>query len=74
MAVQDYVISLLDFDEQAANKFYEWAFGNFDDPLTAIDRVYEWNKRHGDLLLLKREDVIMESLDKMVEIYKKALL
>jgi hypothetical protein len=55
--------------------FALWAFGDIW-PLyltydrDSIDLMHAWNEKHGNLLLLHKDDLLYESMNKMKEIYE----
>jgi hypothetical protein len=49
--------------------FALWAIGDSEGLLA--DTPKEWNKRHGDLLFIKGDDRIQDTLPLMIELWKK---
>ena len=61
--------------EDEKDAFYEWAFGSEIQETYPLSRPHmkEWNKRHGKLLILKRDDSIPASLKIMVKLWRESL-
>jgi hypothetical protein len=56
--------------------FAMWAFGDtwleyMAYKKVGFDLMESWNRNHGDLLLLRGNDEILESMAKMKELYEK---
>lgn len=60
-------------DENFAN----WAFGEdlwaefLISHAEPIDLLIAWNRRHGDLLLVEEDDLIIESMEKMKKLWEE---
>lgn len=57
--------------------FCHWAFGDkgitFSEYYPNTETMEAWNRRHGELLKIKGDDLIVDSLKKMWEIWKQQI-
>jgi hypothetical protein len=69
--MKDLVISLL--GEEDAEAFALWAFGeSYESLLRLLPKLmHKWNERHGHLLLLEGSSKAVDSIFKMIELWKE---
>jgi len=53
------------------DKFQSWAFGGDCEDKQAMDIMNMWNEKHGSKVKISEDETILESLFKMIDLYKK---
>lgn len=60
-------------DEEEAVRWAIWAVGKDYDSISFTKWPERWNQLHPDLFELKESDMIEETLDKMIDAWKKGV-
>lgn len=66
----DFGFMIKDFiAEEDFSPFHEWAFGLPPEKSLVLRMFADWNRRHGDKLILNEDTIVERDLKKIAEFY-----